>query len=389
MANIFLSKLNLRLKIRMKTCEKIKHGDLTKGCKDCVLGRKSVLFITGKCHYQCFYCPISDDKRGKDVVKINEQLIETPDSPFGLTKLIKEIQLCQSTGVGITGGDPLLVIERTIEYIKTLKKAFGKDFHIHLYTSLQCVTQDKLYQLERAGLDELRFHVPVDDISLWEKIEFAKDLKLLVGVEIPAIPGMSEKTKELIYYCKQGDIIQFVNINELEFSDISEETLTEKGFYVKNELSYGIKDSETVGKEAVDYGKEIDFPVHYCSASFKDEVQLGNRLLLRAQSVAKVYDAIDEDGMLTRGELVLTSQGAAEEFDLEEIQDALKDYYDIPEDMIDTEDKRILIAPWILEEIYRDIQAHKEDFLFGEYIEAYIVKEYPTADHFTLEKTPL
>lgn len=373
----------------MKTCEKITSGDLTQGCKECIDGRKSVLFITGKCHYQCFYCPISDDKRGNDLVKINELVVSQPDLPIGLAKVINEIRLCKSLGVGITGGDPLLVIDRTCEYITALKKTFGKQFHIHLYTSLQCVTQDKLLQLEKCGLDELRFHVPLEDITMWEKIEFAKDLNMLIGVEIPAIPGMLEKTKELVYYCKNSGIIKFMNINELEFSDISEETLTEKGYYVKNELSYGIKDSEDVGKALVEYGKEIKFPIHYCSASFKDEIQLGNRLILRSQSVAKVYDEVDDQGMLTRGEIVLTSAGLAEEFDLKEIKDSLQDYYDIPNNMIDLEDTRIIIAPWILEEIYGDIQDHKEDFLFGEYIDAYIVKEYPTSDHFTLEKNPL
>lgn len=373
----------------MKTCEKIKNGDLTFGCKQCIEGRKSVLFITGKCHYQCFYCPISDDKRGLDLVKINELVVSKPDSPTGIAKVINEIKLCKSWGVGITGGDPLLAIDRTCKYIVELKKTFGKQFHIHLYTSLQCVTLDKLLKLEKAGLDELRFHVPLDKKDLWKRMTFAKDLKLLVGVEIPAIPGTLEKTKELVNYCKNSGIIKFMNINELEFSDISEEKLTEKGYYVKNELSYGIKDSETLGIAIVEYGKEINFPIHYCSASFKDEIQLGNRLLLRAQSVAKAYDEVDEQGMLTRGEILLTSEGVAEEFNLKEIKEALQDYYDIPNEMIDLEDTRIIIAPWILEEINRDIQDHKEDFSFGEFIKANIVKEYPTSDHFNLEKNPL
>lgn len=377
----------------MKTCNKIKNGDLTKGCKACIEGRKSVLFITGKCHYQCFYCPISDDKRGKDVVKINERDLSTLTPIQREAALIQEIKLCQSTGVGITGGDPLLVIDRTVRYIELLKKTFGKEFHIHLYTSLQCVTQEGLFALEKAGLDELRFHVPLENIHLWDKMEFATDLNMTIGVEIPAIPGMLEKTKELIYYCKEHGIIKFININELEFSDISQESLTEKGYYVKNELSYGIKNSEDIAKKAIEYATSIDFPAHYCSASFKDEVQLGNRLQLRAQTVAKEYDEVDEEGMLLRGELRFTSEGLAESFDgeytLSEIKEALEEYYDIPENMIDIEDERILLVGYILEEIWRDIQDHKEDFLFAEYLEAAIVKEYPTADHFILEKNIL
>ena len=45
-----------------------KIGNLAKGCKQCVKGEKTVLFITGKCSLRCFYCPISDQKKNKDVI---------------------------------------------------------------------------------------------------------------------------------------------------------------------------------------------------------------------------------------------------------------------------------------------------------------------------------
>ena len=376
--------------LKPKTCNKVKFGPLAKGCEQCILGRKSVLFITGKCHYQCFYCPISDDKRNKDLVKINERIIKNPDSEEGREELIKEIKLCNSWGVGITGGDPLISINRTCNYIKLLKKEFGKEFHIHLYTSLQCVSKKALEQLEEAGLDEIRFHIPIDQKQYWARLDLAKDInKIKRGVEIPAIPHTQELLKEMLDFIKKRKFIEFVNVNELEFSDISENTLTKKGFFVKNELSYGIKNSEELGKWAVKYGEEIKLPTHYCSAGFKDEIQLGNRLMLRAESIAKAYDDIDDEGMLIRGEIRLTSQGVAEEFSLKEISDALKEYYEIPDEMMEVDDDRILIASWILEEIYRDIREHKEDFLFGDYIEASIIKEYPTADHMLLERNPL
>jgi len=375
--------------LKIKSCKKIHYGELAEGCKECILGRKSVLFITGKCHYQCFYCPISDDKRMVDIVKINEKIIHDPDENTGFEEIVREIKLCNSWGVGITGGDPLLVVERTSRYIRSLKKEFGKKFHTHLYTSLQCVTSERLNEVVRAGLDEIRFHVPIEDKTFWSRLELAKDNILKRGVEIPAIPGTKSLLKELLDYIKSLGFISFVNINELEFSDVSDNQLTDKGFYVKDQLSYAIENSEDLARWAVDYGRSIDLPVHFCSASFKDDIQLRNRLLLRAENIRKPYDDLDDDGLLVRGEIRLNSVGLAEEFSLKEVFDTLKEYYEIPDEMIFLDDDRILIAGFILEEIFRDLQDHKEDFLFSDYIEASIIKEYPTDDHLLIEKHPL
>ncbi|MFA5888561.1 MAG: radical SAM protein, partial [Candidatus Nanoarchaeia archaeon] len=49
-------------------------GELPKGCQMCVRGEKEVIFVTGVCSRQptCYFCPISDQKHGKDVIYANE-----------------------------------------------------------------------------------------------------------------------------------------------------------------------------------------------------------------------------------------------------------------------------------------------------------------------------
>ena len=372
--------------MKLETCEKICHGPLAKGCDLCVKGEKSVIFVTGFCHYTCFYCPISDDKRGKDIVKVNEHIITNPDEEEGLEHLFSEIEKCQSKGASLTGGDPLAKLDRSIKYIKALKEKFGNDFHIHLYTSLPFVTQEAIMKLEDAGLDEIRFHANMEDMDSWVKLLFAEDLSIDVGVEIPAIPGMIEKTKEFIHFCKNTGIIKFVNLNELEYSDVSENKLTEKGYVVKDLLSYGIRKSEELAKELVDFGKTVGIPVHYCSAGFKDGVQLSNRLRLRSETVAKEYDLEDDEGMLTRGEIKALE---GKSVDLEAIRLELQEDFDIPVELIENEGKRLLIASWILQELVPELREPEKDEIVRDWVEDLefaIVKEYPTDDHFLLEK---
>lgn len=372
--------------MKLNTEEKVHYGPLAKGCKHCILGKESVLFITGKCHYKCFYCPISDDKRNKDIVKTNELIIKNPDSKEGLQSVITEIKTCSSTGVGITGGDPLSVMERTCRYIRALKKEFGKAFHIHLYTSLPFVTKKRLKELEETGLDELRFHVDIENKDSWKTLELAKDYLFSVGVEIPAFPNKIERTKKLLDYCKELSFVSFVNLNELEYSDVSETKLTEKAYMVKNNLSYGITKSEEAAKELVKYGASINLSVHYCSSSFKDRVQLGNRLLLRSATVALPLDIVDEQGILTRGEIRLD---LVNENLLKVIQKELAKEFSIPEDLFYIEKERLLIASWVLEDIWKQVQFDENRFLWKKTAHAAIVKEYPTSDHFLLEKTLL
>ena len=52
-----------------------KIGSLARGCKQCVKGEKLVLFITGVCPRNCWYCSISEKKKNKDVIFANERPI--------------------------------------------------------------------------------------------------------------------------------------------------------------------------------------------------------------------------------------------------------------------------------------------------------------------------
>lgn len=274
-----------------------KINDIAKGCKLCVQGRKTVLFITGICSKHCFYCPISEQKYQKDVIYANEWKITK------FNQLIEEIKLCSSQGVGITGGDPLTKITRTVNFIRQLKKTFGKKFHIHLYTPLELVTKTNLTKLHDAGLDEIRFNPDLDKPSLWKKIDLATRYKWDVGIEIPVIPGYMTKTKNLVKYIETK--VKFLNLNELEISDTNSNELLKKGFRPKNSLSYAVKKSQEMAFQLLKHLKDTRLKVHYCTATLKDKVQLRKRIQLRAKNHATKYDKITADGTLKRTILYL------------------------------------------------------------------------------------
>ncbi|MDR0768273.1 MAG: radical SAM protein [Methanosarcinales archaeon] len=143
---------------------------LTDGCLCCREGAKMVLFVTGVCHRDCFFCPLSDERKDKDVIFANERAV------FSDADVLEEARSMDAKGTGITGGEPLLEFEKVIHYIRLLKSTFGKSHHIHLYTST-APSSDDLKELSAAGLDEIRFHPPIE---IWDKLPdsaYAKSLK--------------------------------------------------------------------------------------------------------------------------------------------------------------------------------------------------------------------
>src|SRR3989338_2972162 len=193
-------------------------GELPKGCQYCVRGEKIVLFVTGICPRRCNFCPVSDQKYQKDVQFANERRI-TKESD-----LLLEANTMKARGAGITGGDPLSKLDRTISSIKLLKEEYGKEFHIHLYTSLDLVTENTLQKLFQAGLDEIRFHLDLDSEKFWPKLSLAKKFSWDVGIEIPLIPNKELELKKIIDFAH--DKIDFINFNELEIADNTQSQLT-------------------------------------------------------------------------------------------------------------------------------------------------------------------
>ncbi|MFW6064588.1 MAG: radical SAM protein [Candidatus Natronoplasma sp.] len=341
-------------------------GKLPEGCKHCSKGSKLVLLVTGECDGGCWYCPLSEKKKDKSVVYADEKKVKDED------EILEEARAIGASGTGITGGDPLNT-EKTLEFISLLKGEFGEQHHIHLYT--QRTDLERIIEFERAGLDEIRFHPPV---GRWDGIEdtrypsLLRDLQeetgLSVGIEIPSIPGKKDETIHLLE--QLTGLVNFVNINELEFSSTNTEQLQDRGYEHRSDISSAVKGSEELALKLLDM--DFDMDLHYCSLAFKDGVQLTNRIKRRAENVARESDIVTEEGTLIRGVI--------ETEDAERLCEEIKGKYDIEEDIIwyDERDDQVVCSLALLEDIYPMIDGK----CFG-------VEIYPTADRLEVERWPL
>ncbi len=324
-----------------------------------------VLLVTGKCDENCWYCPLSKEKRGHDVVYADELKVMKDED------IIEEAKSIDAEGTGITGGDPL-ISNTTFRYISLLKSEFGDDHHIHLYTST--TELDRIRRAEEEGLDEIRFHPPLDVWSNIDDSEFIPLLKLLndydidVGLEVPVIPGLQRELRRLIETA--APYVDFINLNELEFSSTNWEELTKRGLIQAGDVSSSVKGSQEIGLAMLKHGYPV--PLHYCSSSFKDGVQLTNRIKRRARNVAKPGDIVTEEGMLIRG-IILCE-------DPLEVKDKIQKTFGVPAKLIryDREKERVEVCLEVLERIHGELPYD----CFG-------IEEYPTADRLEVERWPL
>ncbi len=349
------------------------RGELSPACRQCAEGQKMVLFVSGLCRFRCFYCPVSPNRNQLDVVYANERRV-TSDAD-----VLDEARSIGAAGTGITGGDPLGVIDRVEHYVRLLKAEFGAEHNIHLYTHEP--NPEKLARLAAAGLDEFRLHVPHylwgplsgDGGAYRSVLERAPSWGIRRGVEIPVLP---EKEAELRRLLRALDRIgvDFVNLNELEFSETNEEKMRSRGYRVDPRNGWGVRGSRAVAERVV-REMRLSVPVHYCSSRFKDGVQLRQRLLRRAERTAPAFAERTGDGTVLLGIVEANGSPNLERWAASvarRIGSAPVDY------RLDTARRRVELAPDVLRRVARRLPWP-----------AFEVEVYPTADALEVERAPL
>ncbi len=344
----------------------IKNKGIPKGCKYCLKGEKTVLFLNGICqnpNHCRWYCPISEERKNKKFTFANEIKIHNKE------QLLDEINLTGAKGMSITGGDPLFEpnLDETLSYIKYIKKKKGKKFHIHLYTNGLNFNAFIAQKLSDAGLDEIRFNPPKDR---WDIIESALGKGLKVGAEVPIIPSQDyiDNLEKSIYYLDHIGA-DFINLNEFEMCITNSIFLKQKGFKLKKGTIASVENSREFAlillKRIV---SKVSLKIHFCTISAKDYWQLSKRYKRRAKSIKKPYELITDDGLLLFAQI----EGNGE--DLRKLHQIVSEIIRNPSKKIKFENNIIKLSLKYI--IRKDIKNLMQKYN----LQAYIVEKTPFID---------
>ena len=356
----------------------VKGRGIPKGCKYCLQGAKAVLFLNGICQKpdQCsWYCPISTERRNKDITFINEIRITSKED------LLEEIYKIDAKGMSITGGEPLLKsnLDKTLNYIKYAKSKISKKFHIHLYTNGINFNDNIAENLIAAGLDEIRFHPPKDS---WSKIEIALDRGIPVGAEVPVIPSEDDRKnlEEFVFYLDSIGA-NFINLNEFEYCFSNSQSLKTRGFSLKEgSIASVVNSSETALNLLNKLSSKVSLKIHYCSITTKDYYQLKNRYIRRAKNIKLPIETINNEGLL------LFAQIEGEKERLTEFYNFLLSEFKIRENLIKYTGETIKIP------LYISIDSKIISFIDKYQLKCYVIEMTPFRNPIyqqITEKTPI
>ncbi|AUX10610.1 hypothetical protein AArcSl_2999 [Halalkaliarchaeum desulfuricum] len=329
---------------------------ISEGCEQCAKGGKLVLFVYGYCDQRdCFYCPLGENRKNVTDVYANERLVESDED------VLEEARLMDALGSSVTGGEPQEAMERTCHYIRLLKDEFGEDHHIHLYTGITG-GRENMRRLAEAGLDEIRFHPPLElwgDLhgTEWEEILYiAREEGITPAFEIPGIRA----EPEFLEFLDEG-AAEFCNVNEFEMSQGNYRRMQQEGF----ELQEGHMSAVDGSKNAILEEMAAHERVYFCTSVFKDAAQHRNRLKRMARNIRREFDEVTDDGTIVYGK----TRTDPERFE----------QLGVPEEFYAAKRNHVEIAWWLLEEMIEE----------GDLADGEIVEQYPTVDGTVVERTPL
>ncbi len=269
---------------------KIDCTRLSPGCEICGEGSWSCLFINGLCNCRCFYCP--SEQNDVDVPTTNTL-------PFPkAADYLDYIDRFSFKGVSISGGEPLLTPELTLEYITRVKKRFGERVYLWMYTNGTLLTEDIVLKLEQAGLDEIRFDIGATHYQL-EKARLAVGHIRHVTVEIPAVPEDLELMQHKIHEIHEEGI-HYLNLHQLRLTPHNFTNLVQRNYTYLHGEKVTVLESELAALNLISHAVEskIDLPINYCSFVYKNRFQRAAARRRSAGMIKKPHEDITEAGYI-------------------------------------------------------------------------------------------
>lgn len=269
---------------------KVDGRNLSRGCEICTQGKWSCLFVNGRCNCRCFYCPTGQDLTGVPT---------TNTVPFPkVGDYVDYIRKLGFTGVSFSGGEPLLTLDTTLEYLRAVKDAFGGNVYTWLYTNGTLATRDTLMQLKTAGLDEIRFDIGATGLNL-DAARQAADIVDVITVEIPAIPEEFEVMKKKIVEMQKAGI-HHLNLHQLRLTPHNLPHVNQRGYTFLHGERVTVLESELTALRLIRWAQEegIPLPINYCSFVYKNRFQRAAARRKSAEFIRKPHEDITGNGYI-------------------------------------------------------------------------------------------
>jgi pyruvate formate-lyase activating enzyme-like uncharacterized protein len=177
---------------------------LPPGCKPCLAGKGTNLYVTGLCTRDCFFC--FNQKPRKDETVVHGIPVKSPEEAVAV---VRRFDL---RSVGLSGGEPLMFPDRVLGLIRALK-AMTPSPLVDLYTNGDRATEKVLRALKDSGLNGVRFDAAARDYDL-APVALARKIFDEVAVEIPVVPGDMPRLKAMVLALDRMNV-PFLNIHEL------------------------------------------------------------------------------------------------------------------------------------------------------------------------------
>lgn len=269
---------------------KLHTGKLSPGCLICGAGYWSCMFINRLCTANCFYCP--RDRRKEQPPSAEKIIFERPQDYAAYLKKFN------FKGVGFSGGESLLVFEKLLKYIGTIRKKFKDNLYIWIYTNGDLSDKDKLRELKKTGLDEIRFDISARGYGL-DKVAEAVGIIKTVTVEIPCIPEDYEILKKCLIKMKKIGI-RHLNIHQLYTTKYNYRNLIKRDYTFLRQKLVPVLESEISALQLIKDAlrDRINLPINYCSAAYKVRLQGRGRRQRFAPFVKDDFEDLTDSGYI-------------------------------------------------------------------------------------------
>ena len=256
---------------------------VSSACTACRTGEGSyTTFISLKCHRDCYFC---FNPNQEDYAYFQEHQRAADEEIGRLAQMPAPL-----THIALTGGEPLIHKKESVRFFSEVKEKFSQA-HSRLYTAGDPLTESTAKALKRAGLQEIRFSIKIDDPQakqkkVLERIAIARKYIPAVMVEMPVLPDTLPQMQKLLL---QLETIGIDGINLLEFCFplCNAQAYQQRGFELKYppyEAYYNywyagglaIAGSELTCLQLLLFAleKNLKLGVHYCSLENKHTGQV-------------------------------------------------------------------------------------------------------------------